>query len=55
MSLFGNKGDTYFLATYAPKLAGGFTVKAQVAAYYYGDDDEYLAYQRKSNGINSKC
>lgn len=48
---FGNKGDTYFLATYAPKLAGGFTGKAQLAAYYYGDDDEYLAYQAKAGDV----
>jgi uncharacterized protein (TIGR02001 family) len=48
---FGNKGDTYFLATYAPKLAGGFTGKAQVAAYYYGDDDEYLAYQAQPGDV----
>lgn len=40
---FGNKGDTYFLATYAPALPGGFTGKAQVGAYYYGDDDEFTA------------
>ncbi len=39
---FGNKGDTYFLATYAPALPAGFTGKAQVAAYYYGDDDEFV-------------
>lgn len=39
---FGNKGDTYFLATYAPELAGGFTGKLQAAAYYYGDDDEFV-------------
>lgn len=48
---FGNKGDTYFLATYAPKLAGDFTGKVQVAAYYYGDDDEYLAYQAKAGDV----
>lgn len=39
---FGNKGDTYFLATYAPALSGGFTGKVQAAAYYYGDDDEFV-------------
>lgn len=40
---FGNKGDTYFLATYAPALPAGFTGKVQLAAYYYGDDDEFTA------------
>ena len=40
---FGNKGDTYFLATYAPALPAGFTGKAQIGAYYYGDDDEFTA------------
>ncbi|ENV38908.1 hypothetical protein AYL20_15520 [Acinetobacter venetianus] len=40
---FGNKGDTYFLATYAPALPAGFTGKAQLGAYYYGDDDEFTA------------
>ena len=39
---FGNKGDTYFLATYAPGLPAGFTGKAQVGVYYYGDDDEFV-------------
>ena len=39
---FGNKGDTYFLATYAPSLPAGFTGKAQVGVYYYGDDDEFV-------------
>ena len=38
---FGNQGDTYFLATYAPALPAGFTGKVQLAAYYYGDDDEF--------------
>lgn len=48
---FGNKGDTYFLATYAPALPAGFTGKAQVAAYYYGDDDEFLGYQAKPGDV----
>lgn len=39
---FGNKGDTYLLATYAPALPAGFTGKAQLGAYYYGDDDEFV-------------
>ena len=39
---FGNKGDTYLLATYSPSLPAGFTGKAQVGAYYYGDDDKYV-------------
>jgi len=40
---FGNKGDTYFLASYAPALPAGFTGKAQLGMYYYGDDDEFTA------------
>ena len=40
---FGNKGDTYFLASYVPELAAGFTGKLQVGAYYYGDDDKFTA------------
>lgn len=48
---FGNKDDTYFLASYTPQLPGGFTGKAQVAAYYYGDDDEYLTYQAKAGDV----
>ncbi len=40
---FGNEGDTYFLATYTSDLPADFTGKFQVGAYYYGDDDEFLA------------
>lgn len=39
---FGNKGDTYFLASYYPTLPAGFTGKMQVGAYLYGKDDKYL-------------
>lgn len=48
---FGNKGDTYFLATYAPALPAGFTGKFQVGAYYYGDDDEFLAANAKPGDV----
>lgn len=39
---FGNAGDTYFLATYAPALPAGFTGKFQVGAYWYDDSDPDL-------------
>jgi uncharacterized protein (TIGR02001 family) len=39
---FGNKGDTYLLATASPALPAGFTGKVQIGAYYYGDDDEFV-------------
>ena len=38
---FGNKGDTYFLASYETALPSDFTGKVQLGAYYYGDDDEF--------------
>lgn len=40
---FGNKGDTYFLASYEQGLPADFTGKVQLGAYYYGDDDEFTA------------
>lgn len=48
---FGNKGDTYLLATYAPALPAGFTGKFQVGAYYYGDDDEFLTANAKPGDV----
>lgn len=38
---YGNKGDTYFLASYETALPGDFTGKAQLGAYFYGDEDEF--------------
>ncbi|TCM71137.1 uncharacterized protein (TIGR02001 family) [Acinetobacter calcoaceticus] len=37
-----NKGDTYFLATYAHELPRDFTANIGLGAYYYGDSDKYL-------------
>lgn len=40
---YGNKGDTYFLASYETGLPSNFTGKVQLGAYFYGDDDEFTA------------
>lgn len=39
---FGNKGDTYLLASYSRPLVADFTGRAQLGAYWYGKDDEFV-------------
>ena len=39
---WGNKGDTYLLATYSHDLPSDFTANLALGAYYYGDDDEFV-------------
>lgn len=39
---WGNKGDTYLLATYSHDLPSDFTGNLALGAYYYGDDDEFV-------------
>jgi len=48
---FGNKGDTYFLASYAHALPKDFTLTGQVGAYAYKKDGEFLPETADSEGF----
>lgn len=38
---WGNKGDTYFLASYSHELAQNFTLNTALGAYYYRDKGDF--------------
>lgn len=48
---FGNKGDTYFLASYSHALPKDFTLTGQVGAFAYKKDGEYLPKTVDSEGF----
>lgn len=48
---FGNKGDTYILASYSYALPKDFTLTGQVGAYSYKKDGEFLPETAASKGF----
>lgn len=52
---FGNKKDTYFLATWTHALPKDFTFTGQVGAYLYGKHGKYINSTNASTDPNPAC